>query len=421
MRNEARMMHELQLEGVSMNIAAIFSYKNTLAVAMPCVGGQTLAEEERRDMADADDVLATVNDVRAVAEKIALLHARGKLHMDISPDNLFRRTDNSLVLLDFDSVCNANESLTLYSVKEGFSAPEVRSQRGDRFGFEADIYAIGAVLYELLFGEEFDPCRPGAYFFQCVNDLPINEGSKQHLRGLLAAMLGLTPSCRMNDIHVLIAALTELQELLAGQGVSSLQLLSRTKECYDSFLRQNQNIGDTLTSRCFVPFSMLSDKLDFEKLTALEKKEKSCKKGKNWLICGGNGSGKTTFLLGMWGDLLRRRIQQSGGLISLYSCLSDYPEDTSWRQGDTNDFFILRQIGVNCYGAANLASCPPDCCRCWRRNSPRRPTRRSTYSSRTGWTRLSQRCGDCCLMSCSDYPKNQICVSSLPYAIGILR
>ena len=354
MLNEARMMHELQLEGVSMNISAVFSYKNTLAVAMPCVGGRTLAEEDFSGMQDTNAVLSVVNDIQSIAEKIALLHQRGKLHMDISPDNLFRRTDNSIVLLDFGSVCSVSEPLTLYSVKEGFSAPEVCGRRGDCFGFEADIYSIGAVMYDMLFGAIFDPRTPGAYFFRCVNDLPINEGSRQYLRGLLADMLRLTPSRRMNDIHKLVASLKELRELLARFGVSPLQLLSRTKDCYDGFLRQSQKLGDILISRYFVPFSLLSEKLDFQQFMSAGKHQK------NLLICGGNGSGKTTFMLSLWSAFLRRRIETGSGFIPLYVSLSDYPEDAGWRQGDTQESFILRQICVNCYGAANLASCPSD-------------------------------------------------------------
>ena len=354
MISEARMMHELQLEGVSMHISAVFSYKNTLAVAMPCVGGRTLAEEAFSGMQDTNAVLSVVNDIQSIAEKIALLHRRGKLHMDISPDNLFRRTDNSIVLLDFGSVCNANEPLTLYSIKEGFSAPEVCGRRGDRFGFEADIYSVGAVLYYLMFGEIFDPCSPGAYFFRQVDDLPVNEGSRQYLRGLLSDTLRLTPSRRMNDIHTLIASLKELRELLAGFGVSPLQLLSRTKNCYDGFCRHNQPVSELLHSKYYVPFSLLSEKLDFCKITATGNRQK------NLLICGGNGSGKTTFMLGLWGEFLRRRIETGSGFIPLYVSLSDYPEDADWRQGDTQDSFILRQICMNCYGAANLAGCPPD-------------------------------------------------------------
>ena len=192
MRNESAMMSQLQLEGASMHIDAIVRYKNTLAIAMPYEGGMTLAEEYRdsKKIQSEDDVYRVVRDIRAFSRKIALLHAKGKLHMDISPDNIFRRSDGSIVPLDFGGVCGVHEKGKAYSIKAGFSAPEAIYSHynvKDSFGFEADLYSIGAVMFFLLFGRIYDSFHYGE--LDSVASLPINESAKKYLRDTVLSEL----------------------------------------------------------------------------------------------------------------------------------------------------------------------------------------------------------------------------------------
>ena len=284
MRNESAMMSELQLEGASMHIDAIIRYKNTLAIAMPYEGGMTLAEEycDDKKMQSEDDVYRVVRDIRAFSRKIALLHAKGKLHMDISPDNIFRRNDGSIVPLDFGGVCGVHEKVKAYSVKAGFSAPEVLDMRFDSFGYEADFYSIGAVMFYMLFGRVYDGSRYGE--LDSVASLPINESAKKYLRDtVLSEILKRAASDRLSDIHPLIERLDELERLMLGDGISLLQLYSRSSGHYDSFLIESRGRYGNISKKYAVPFEMLFGNDFFDRIGRTKD---------NILLCGSGGAGK---------------------------------------------------------------------------------------------------------------------------------
>lgn len=355
MLNEAKLMHEFQLESVCMNISAVFEYKNTLAVAMPCTGGKALSEEGRRAIGGAQDMIAVVRDIKQIADRILSIHAHGKLHMDISPDNIFRRADGALTILDLGSVCDVNTPVAMHSIKRGFCAPEVQDMRSvgivnKQFGFETDIYSIGAVMYYIIFGKAFDHRMPGAYFFDCVDELPINEGAKEQLRYIFEMTLKFTALSRCNSAQLLINALNELEYLLAGFGVSPMRIFQRSYDALKRFFRQNRSI-DKASSKYLVSFESFSNKLKCDSIFS---------DNKNVLIYGENGSGKTTMLMQMWSELLARHKQSRTAKIPLYIQLGNYPEDISWRNGNPNEYFVLRQICVSYYNAASLSECQPD-------------------------------------------------------------
>jgi len=82
------------------------------------------------------------------------VHAHNILHRDIKPENVFVDTDGHIVLGDFGIACLFDESApTAYTTRgcvgtPAFSSPEVLS--GGNYGFEADLWAFGVMMYEML-------------------------------------------------------------------------------------------------------------------------------------------------------------------------------------------------------------------------------------------------------------------------------
>jgi serine/threonine-protein kinase len=122
-------------------------------IAMEYVEGETLAElvARRGPLAPAEAASLGVQ----VCAALAAAHAAGLVHRDVKPQNLLLGRDGVLKLGDFGiAVGHGGTRLTLEGTvlgTAGYLAPE--QARGEQVTAAADIYAVGAVLYELLTGE----------------------------------------------------------------------------------------------------------------------------------------------------------------------------------------------------------------------------------------------------------------------------
>jgi eukaryotic-like serine/threonine-protein kinase len=121
-------------------------------IAMEYVEGETLAELVARNGAlPADDA---VELGMQLCHGLAAVHRAGLVHRDVKPHNLLLREDGELKVSDFGIAFGADGTrLTVAGTVLGtaaYLAPE--QARGEDVTAAADIYATGAVLYELLTG-----------------------------------------------------------------------------------------------------------------------------------------------------------------------------------------------------------------------------------------------------------------------------
>ena len=111
----------------------------------------TLRTGSRAD-AQPRSVEERIADARALVAGMAAIHAAGIVHRDVKPENLLRMEDGRLVVSDFGLATNPAQtaSVTLMVGTPSYMAPEM--SMGDPASFRSDVWAIGVVMHEILFG-----------------------------------------------------------------------------------------------------------------------------------------------------------------------------------------------------------------------------------------------------------------------------
>ena len=135
------------------NVCAVHEIASTpddqLFIAMGYYAGETLKQRIGRGALAVGDAL---DIIRQVAEGLAEAHAAGIVHRDIKPANIIVTTSGLVKILDFGiakltGVTGLTETgITLGTVS--YMSPE--QVNGEDAGPQSDVWALGAVLYELL-------------------------------------------------------------------------------------------------------------------------------------------------------------------------------------------------------------------------------------------------------------------------------
>ncbi|MBD3241193.1 MAG: protein kinase [Chitinivibrionales bacterium] len=190
-----------------------------------------------------------------LCDAIQYAHERGVFHRDIKPSNIVVRPDGEPVLLDFGVAKltgeRRNEALTRTGELPGtleYAAPE-QHLSGKHVDERADVYSIGAVLYEMVTGHRYF-VSSGAFgedVERLKNYLPVRPRARSYhidreLEAIILKAVAVDPEQRYRAARSLAQDLVRYQE---GQPVVAkpptfLYLLSK-------FVRRNA-LGVTLSS-----------------------------------------------------------------------------------------------------------------------------------------------------------------------------
>ena len=123
-------------------------------LVMERIDGESLASICARAPLEADEV-ARVG--AALADALHDLHSQQAVHHDVKPENAMLRADGTAVLLDFGFAHHARypdllgEQMQFEAGSAPYVSPEqLQQRRGDP---RSDLFALGAILYELATGE----------------------------------------------------------------------------------------------------------------------------------------------------------------------------------------------------------------------------------------------------------------------------
>ena len=222
------------------NILAVFqmgTYEGAPYLVSELLEGETLREQIKRGRLSVRKV---IDYGVQIARGLAAAHEKGIIHRDLKPENLFVTKAGRVKILDFGMAkltqpqsSSQNDAPTLTEGTEagvvmgtvGYMAPEqVRGQRADH---RADIFAFGAILYEMLAGKSaFQKLTSPDTMSAILNEDP--PGISQVVANISPAMqrvvhrcLEKNPEQRFQSASDLAFALDALSETSGAAGVVS--------------------------------------------------------------------------------------------------------------------------------------------------------------------------------------------------------
>jgi serine/threonine-protein kinase len=202
-------------------------------LAMELVDGETLRSRLGRGALPVPEALSIAT---TLLEALVHAHAAGLLHRDIKPENIMLTEQGAMKLLDFGIAKEMVDREEFSPIVEtmaqapgtqhgtilgtpGYMAPE--QLRGQAVDERADVFSVGAVLYEMLSGE---PAFPGESVTERVSatlsrDLPSVPGARSELTAVLNRAVSRDPSDRYSDSSTF---LSDLRRVATGQAVANL-------------------------------------------------------------------------------------------------------------------------------------------------------------------------------------------------------
>ena len=213
-------------------------------LAMEYLEGQTLKDRLQKSPMQIPELIAVAEQV---ADALATAHAKGIIHRDVKPGNIFLTTTGQTKVLDFGlakllhppgPTVTQTDSLTALGSTVGtpaYLSPE--QARGEIVDARSDIFSLGIVLYEMATGRlPFEGATPAAVINAILhlNFLPIPRFNKEvpaELERMVEKMLRKDPAERYQGIPDLLVDLRSLRKRLelgpsdAGDAAPSIAVL----------------------------------------------------------------------------------------------------------------------------------------------------------------------------------------------------
>lgn len=146
---EARNMALFSKEQDIVNVFDFFQENQTAYIIMEYVDAPLLKDELKKRRFSKEEAGGYM---LALLEALEKVHGHGIIHKDISPDNIFLTGEDTIKLFDFGAArLEGSERTEAVVVKAGYTPPEQYTSQ-DEQSLSMDIYAAGAVFYEMLTG-----------------------------------------------------------------------------------------------------------------------------------------------------------------------------------------------------------------------------------------------------------------------------
>ena len=209
------------------NILTIYDFEMSDGVAyltMPLIRGGTLRDIMKRGPLDT---LTAWRYLREIGDGLQHAHDAGIVHRDLKPTNVLIHADGRALLADFGLARGAGQPTHLTTIglaigTPGYMAPEqVMGHDVDR---RADIYAMGALTFEMLTGRlPYVGANRMEVAYSTVNSpipsaVALNPNLPDELDQLLARVLAKDPNQRPQTVRDLLGLMAKLPQRRSAGG-----------------------------------------------------------------------------------------------------------------------------------------------------------------------------------------------------------
>ncbi len=222
-----RFLHEAQAAAAldHPNICTVHEVDETaegrVYIAMACYAGETLRERIANGPLPLPEALRIA---REAAAGLAHAHAKGIVHRDVKPANLFVCADGLVKVLDFGlAKLAAGSAVTKTGTTLGTTAYMSPEQaKGQPVDGRTDIWSLGVVLYEMVAGRPpFGGEYPQAVVYGIINEEPEpltarRTGVPIQLDGIIAKALAKDPADRYQALADLAVDLRGVARIVEG-------------------------------------------------------------------------------------------------------------------------------------------------------------------------------------------------------------
>jgi serine/threonine protein kinase len=226
--------------GIHPNVVTIFDigeHEGDPFIAMEYVSGETLEHMIRRQALPSANVRLQI--VEDLCTGLSHAHRAGLVHRDIKPANVMLSDDGTVKILDFGVARAAESDLTADGMVIGalnYMSPE--QMTGQNLDARSDVFAVGALFYELLSGRRAFPgtLREGLpYRILHAMPPPLSEvvaDLDPEIERIILRALEKDPATRYQDVATMRQDIARVRRRLEHAQIE--RALTHAREAFDT-------------------------------------------------------------------------------------------------------------------------------------------------------------------------------------------